>query len=76
MTTYRVERFTDRLETDDEEEVVSAQLSEAGTNPARGGVVNFALIEEPPSAESPECGYEGCSRTVSDPNERCWQHED
>lgn len=39
------------------------------------------LLEELVDADSggdgpPECGYNGCGRTVDSADARCWQHED
>lgn len=32
--------------------------------------------DESDAESDPECGYNGCGRSVSDPDARCWQHED
>lgn len=29
---------------------------------------------EPEEVENPTCGYNGCGRSVSNPEDRCWQH--
>lgn len=79
MTTYEVREFGRELEIDDDEEVVTAEISSSGTRES-SRANNYALVESSTDSsegvDGSECGYNGCSRTVSDPDERCWQHED
>jgi hypothetical protein len=74
MPTYRVESFEQELEISDDEEIAGVSLSMAGTSPTRAAR-NYALVRVPEDEED-TCGYNGCGRTVSDPDELCWQHED
>jgi hypothetical protein len=79
---YEVIQFEREFELDDEWEVAAANLSAQGTREASDGAHNYALIrrhiDDADTSEGvdAECGYNGCGRTVSDPDERCWQHEE
>lgn len=35
----------------------------------------FRIVEEP-TEDDPECGYNGCGRSVGSPEETCWQHDE
>lgn len=79
-TEYRIVEFEQRFELDDDEEVVTAQITESGTRPS-SRARNRALIAREPSDNGPYiCGAETqsgeCQREVDGLNERCWQHED
>lgn len=85
MTNYEVRRFNDELELPDGAEVVAANLSAQGTRTSSSTASNLALVRIPDDeydeavsqgVAEPRCGYDGCQRQVSDPDERCWQHED
>jgi hypothetical protein len=85
MPYYYVRDFERTLRTDENERVVAAEISEAGTR-SSSMHTNLALVEVRDGGDSEEdsegviCGYDSgngpCQRTVSDPDERCWQHEE
>lgn len=89
MPEYEVIDFNRGFETDEDIEVVAAQLSEAGTRPS-SSASNRALVKRPGDGspveasegvdESYDCGAQTasgrCERTVASPDENCWQHAD
>lgn len=74
MPTYTVRQFEQEIELDDDEEIVGVDITMAGTSPTRAAR-NHALVRVPDDEEA-TCGYNGCGRAVSNPEDRCWQHED
>lgn len=88
MPEYEVIEFSRGFETDEDVEVVAAQLSSGGTREGTNAS-NRALVKRPddggtvaPSEGVDEeflCGATTangrCEREVSEPDENCWQHQ-
>lgn len=76
MPEYRVVTFETVMELPPDDEIVAAQLSEAGTRET-SNAVNRALVkigdDEYICGEELDNGGE-CQREVGFPDENCWQH--
>lgn len=77
---YEVIKFRREFETEDDVEVVAAEMSAQGTRESSPQASNFALVRQQLD-ESYICGEEldsgdECGRSVDGPDERCWQHTD
>lgn len=88
MTEYEIIEFQQGFELDDNADVVTAQITQGGSNPS-SNASNRALVRRPadggtatPSEGVDEflCGAQTaggqCERAVSEPDENCWQHQD
>lgn len=80
MTVYEVIEFDRTFETDDDVEVVAAQMSAQGTRESRETASNFALVAREAEDDEHECGIEldggnECTRTVESADATCWQHQ-
>lgn len=78
MYQYEVVEFSRTFETDEDVEVVAAQMSAQGSQESNINATNFALVRREIDEEY-DCGAEldgggVCGRTVGGPDETCWQH--